>query len=103
VFVDGCFWHCCPEHGSQPSANTWYWEPKLRRNTERDRVADAALHAAGWTVIRLWEHEALDAAVAAVTGALGGSARSADSPPASGGSLADSGALPGVATEPAGP
>ena len=34
VFVDGCFWHCCPEHGSQPAANTWYWEPKLRRNVD---------------------------------------------------------------------
>jgi DNA mismatch endonuclease, patch repair protein len=66
VFVDGCFWHCCPEHGSQPSANSWYWEPKLRRNVERDRNADAALDLAGWTVIRLWEHESLDAAVAAV-------------------------------------
>jgi DNA mismatch endonuclease, patch repair protein len=71
VFVDGCFWHCCPEHGGQPAANTWYWEPKLRRNVERDRAADAALAAAGWAVIRLWEHESLDAAVAAVTEVLG--------------------------------
>jgi DNA mismatch endonuclease, patch repair protein len=70
VFVDGCFWHCCPDHGSQPSANSWYWEPKLRRNVERDRAADAALGLAGWTVVRLWEHESLDAAVAAVVGAL---------------------------------
>lgn len=70
VFVDGCFWHCCPEHGTQPASNTWYWEPKLRRNVERDRAADAALDAAGWTVVRLWEHEALDAAVAAVAGAV---------------------------------
>ena len=66
VFVDGCFWHCCPDHGSQPSANSWYWEPKLRRNVERDRHADEALGLAGWTVIRLWEHESLEAAVAAV-------------------------------------
>src|SRR5262249_51096120 len=65
VFVDGCFWHCCPEHGSQPAANTWYWEPKLRRNVERDRAADVALGRAGWTVVRLWEHESLEAAVAA--------------------------------------
>ncbi len=70
VFVDGCFWHCCPEHGSQPSANSWYWEPKLRRNVERDRAGDAALGEAGWTVIRLWEHESLEAAVAAVAGVL---------------------------------
>jgi len=71
VFVDGCFWHCCPEHGSQPASNTWYWEPKLRRNVERDRAADAALDAAGWTVVRLWEHESVDAAVAGVVGAIG--------------------------------
>jgi DNA mismatch endonuclease, patch repair protein len=70
IFIDGCFWHCCPEHGSQPSANSWYWEPKLRRNVERDRAADAALGLAGWTVIRLWEHESLDAAVAAVLDVL---------------------------------
>ncbi len=66
VFVDGCFWHCCPDHGSQPASNTWYWEPKLRRNVERDRNADAALGEAGWTVVRLWEHASLDEAVEAV-------------------------------------
>ena len=70
VFVDGCFWHCCPDHGSQPASNTWYWEPKLRRNVERDRAADAALGAAGWTVVRLWEHESLEGAIAAVVGVV---------------------------------
>ncbi len=70
VFVDGCFWHACPEHGSKPSANVWYWEPKLRRNVERDRAADAALAAAGWNVVRVWEHESLEAAVTAVLAAL---------------------------------
>jgi DNA mismatch endonuclease (patch repair protein) len=82
VFVDGCFWHCCPAHGRQPSANTWYWEPKLRRNVERDRAADAALGQSGWTVIRVWEHESLDEAVAAVVGVLASRvARSPDSAP----------------------
>jgi DNA mismatch endonuclease (patch repair protein) len=57
VFVDGCFWHVCPEHGRQPTTNDWYWAPKLRRNVERDRLADQALHAAGWDVVRAWEHE----------------------------------------------
>ena len=70
IFVDGCFWHCCPEHGSQPASNTWYWEPKLRRNVERDRAADAALGEAGWQVIRLWEHVSLEDAVAAVVDKL---------------------------------
>src|ERR1700759_4905576 len=56
VFVDGCFWHACPEHGSKPRANEWYWGPKLVRNVERDRINDAALILAGWTVVRLWEH-----------------------------------------------
>jgi DNA mismatch endonuclease, patch repair protein len=70
VFVDGCFWHVCPEHGTKPANNTWYWGPKLTRNVERDRAADAALAAAGWDVVRVWEHEPLEAAVAAVVAAL---------------------------------
>lgn len=70
VFVDGCFWHVCPEHGRQPTTNEWYWTPKLRRNMERDRAADAALTASGWQVVRLWEHEPLPSAVDAVVEAL---------------------------------
>ena len=70
VFVDGCFWHACPEHGTKPANNVWYWEPKLRRNVERDRAADAALAADGWDVVRIWEHEPLEAAVTAVLAAL---------------------------------
>ncbi|WP_405491422.1 very short patch repair endonuclease [Nocardia sp. NBC_00511] len=72
VFVDGCFWHVCPEHGRQPTTNEWYWAPKLRRNIARDRAADDALVAAGWQVIRLWEHEDLADAVGVVTGVLSG-------------------------------
>jgi DNA mismatch endonuclease (patch repair protein) len=71
VFVDGCFWHACPEHGSAPKSNEWYWSPKLAKNVERDRAADEALAQAGWTVVRLWEHVALDDAVARVIGAVG--------------------------------
>lgn len=59
VFLDGCFWHGCPDHGRLPSVNHWYWEPKLRRNKERDADVDAKLSAAGWTVLRYWEHEDL--------------------------------------------
>lgn len=70
VFVDGCFWHVCPEHGREPTTNEWYWTPKLRRNMERDQAANAALAAAGWNVVRVWEHEPLVAAVEAVVVAL---------------------------------
>src|ERR1700749_5096388 len=72
VFVDGCFWHACPEHGSRPAVNQGYWNPKLLRNVERDQAADAALADAGWQVVRLWEHVPLDDAVTAVVTALGG-------------------------------
>src|SRR3954464_1358891 len=70
VFVDGCFWHACPEHGAKPKGNEWYWSPKLVKNVERDRVNDAALMLAGWTVIRLWEHVPIDEAVTTVVTAL---------------------------------
>jgi DNA mismatch endonuclease, patch repair protein len=88
IFVDGCFWHACPEHGGKPANNPWYWEPKLRRNVERDRAADAALEAAGWDVVRVWEHEPLEAAVTTVLAALAsprapGTARPGDDKPAS--------------------
>ncbi|WP_326634652.1 very short patch repair endonuclease [Nonomuraea fuscirosea] len=70
VFVDGCFWHVCPEHGRQPTTNEWYWTPKLRRNMERDQRVNSALEAAGWQVIRLWEHESLTTAVETVVAAV---------------------------------
>jgi DNA mismatch endonuclease, patch repair protein len=70
VFVDGCFWHSCPTHGNTPSANRDYWEPKLRRNRERDRVVTDALTAEGWVVVRVWEHEPLASAAMAVVAAV---------------------------------
>jgi DNA mismatch endonuclease (patch repair protein) len=66
VFVDGCFWHRCPEHGSDPKANGEWWRTKLDANVARDRRNDAALAKAGWTVLRLWAHEPLDEMVARV-------------------------------------
>lgn len=56
VFIDGCFWHGCPHHGTQPRHNAWYWTPKLARNRERDRLATAAMRRRGWVVRRFWEH-----------------------------------------------
>jgi DNA mismatch endonuclease (patch repair protein) len=70
VFVDGCFWHACPEHGSKPKNNEWYWSPKLVGNVERDQLNDTSLKLAGWTVVRLWEHVPVDEAVATVVSAL---------------------------------
>lgn len=60
VFVDGCFWHGCPIHGTIPESNKDYWVPKLERNKKRDLERTAALEAEGWTVIRAWEHELKD-------------------------------------------
>lgn len=57
VFVDGCFWHGCPLHGTVPDSNRGYWLPKLERNKQRDRENTAVLKDEGWTVIRVWEHE----------------------------------------------
>ena len=70
VFVDGCFWHSCPTHGNTPSTNRSYWEPKLRRNRERDRLVTDALTAEGWLVVRIWEHEPLASAASAVETAV---------------------------------
>jgi len=72
VFIDGCFWHQCPEHGRMPASNRDYWVPKFERNQRRDREVDAALKAEGWTVMRFWEHEDAQAvadAVAAIVAA----------------------------------
>ncbi|MFM2475366.1 very short patch repair endonuclease [Burkholderia cenocepacia] len=57
VYIDGCFWHGCPQHRTQPKANADYWTPKLQRNVARDMEVTAALRSAGWTVLRFWEHE----------------------------------------------
>jgi DNA mismatch endonuclease (patch repair protein) len=57
VFVDGCFWHGCPEHSRQPGTNTGWWQEKLARNRARDAEPDRILEEAGWRVIRIWEHE----------------------------------------------
>lgn len=57
IFVDGCFWHGCPLHGTWPKSNSGFWREKILRNQERDKSVDMALASLGWTVIRVWEHE----------------------------------------------
>lgn len=57
VFLDGCFWHSCPEHRSTPRTNRDWWIAKLGANVERDERHRSELEAAGWTVLRFWEHE----------------------------------------------
>ena len=57
VFVDGCFWHGCPQHGTQPKANRVFWRDKLETNRRRDADTNERLEAAGWRVVRIWEHE----------------------------------------------
>ena len=57
VFVDGCYWHGCPDHGTQPATNRKYWADKIARNVERDAETTTYLQQAGWTVLRSWEHE----------------------------------------------
>ena len=58
VFVDGCYWHGCPEHGRRDhKVNAWYWPEKIERNRARDVDTDSRLRDAGWAVVRVWEHE----------------------------------------------
>jgi DNA mismatch endonuclease, patch repair protein len=72
VFVDGCFWHGCPEHGHRPKVNTDYWSLKLERNRRRDARVNAALAGAGWQALRLWEHTPAEEGVEQVLASLAG-------------------------------
>jgi len=57
VFVDGCFWHGCPEHATWPKNNAEFWRRKIEGNRARDLDTDARLAEAGWVAVRVWEHE----------------------------------------------
>jgi len=70
VYLDGCFWHGCPDHGTQPKANAAWWAAKIDANRRRDTDTDQRLARAGWTVLRFWEHEDPDGAAQAVQGAV---------------------------------
>lgn len=80
VYVDGCFWHSCPAHGTIPRANRDWWVNKLDANVTRDRDTDRRLKEAQWIVVRVWEHELVDDAAARVA-AIVRSALSAESSP----------------------
>ena len=71
VFVDGCFWHGCPIHGTQAKANAKFWADKIARNKERDRDTNQRLTEAGWAVVRIWEHEDPMEAAKRIAGLLG--------------------------------
>jgi len=73
VYVDGCFWHGCPEHLVWPKNNADFWREKVQRNKDRDARVTAALEDAGWTVLRVWEHEGVAEAVRRVEEVLSGS------------------------------
>ena len=70
VFVDGCFWHGCPEHFRAPATNPDYWGPKIAGNRARDADTTARLEAEGWLVLRFWEHEDMAEAAGAVARAV---------------------------------
>jgi DNA mismatch endonuclease, patch repair protein len=57
LFVDGCFWHSCPEHGMKPATNRAFWERKLTLNRNRDKLVNKTLRSKGWKVLRIWQHE----------------------------------------------
>lgn len=70
VFIDGCYWHGCPEHFVPPKTNPEYWRQKIAGNIQRDHDTDARLAAAGWLVLRFWEHQPPDECAQAVRNAV---------------------------------
>src|SRR5207244_8785284 len=72
IFIDGCFWHSCPLHATHPKANAAWWAAKLAENLRRDANTDQELAAAGWKVIRIWEHESPGMAAARIARAVRG-------------------------------
>lgn len=70
IFVDGCFWHGCPVHGTWPKANAGFWREKIETNRARDADTDRRLRENGWLVIRVWEHEPPDDVVERIVRAV---------------------------------
>lgn len=80
VFVDGCFWHGCPEHGTRPKSNIEWWTRKIAANQARDRDTDRVLREIGWTSLRFWEHVSAQTAAMTVIRHLNETHRSKDKP-----------------------
>lgn len=70
IFVDGCFWHGCPEHGTSPKSNADFWRDKIETNKRRDLDTNRRLTEAGWRVLRVWEHEDAEEAADRIIEAL---------------------------------
>jgi DNA mismatch endonuclease (patch repair protein) len=70
VYVDGCFWHGCPIHGTRPKNNAEWWREKIEANRARDRDTDRRLREAGWLPVRVWEHESADVAADRIVAAV---------------------------------
>lgn len=86
VYIDGCFWHGCPEHYTPPRSNTEYWHPKIARNRARDAETIDSLRELGWTALRYWEHEGAATIADAIAGEVQrqrGEARRPPRPPTS--------------------
>ena len=80
IFVDGCFWHSCPKHGTAPRANSEWWRRKLEANHARDLDTESVLADRGWTTFRIWEHEDAAEASARVEALLIGGSHASGSP-----------------------
>jgi DNA mismatch endonuclease (patch repair protein) len=76
VFVDGCFWHGCPQHGTVSRSNAVFWRDKIKTNVARDADTNQRLAQAGWTVMRVWAHESAQAAADQIARMLGSAASS---------------------------
>lgn len=82
VFIDGCYWHGCPDHYVPPKTNPEYWSPKIAGNMARDRDTDSRLIEAGWLVLRFWEHQDTEECAQEVITAVRRRARERAKPPA---------------------
>ena len=83
VFIDGCYWHGCPDHYRPARANSEFWSAKIVGNRERDLRTNAALVEAGWTVLRFWEHEPATQVAEAIAAVVGRQSTSTKHQPSS--------------------